>query len=487
MDEPEHPSRPSPVDGPPARPGEPVRGGQTVLAEHVEGGATMAVAQDPPPTDEAEGGGVGGALVVFVLAVGSALTFSFLCSIFESVLLSVSRGHVEAMARQGSRAGKILKGWKRHDIEVPIAAILILNTIAHTVGATMAGSSYEKVFDPSTTAYFSAIFTLAILLFTEIIPKTLGVTFANRLSGPVTLAVWVMVKVLRPILWITNAISKQLTKGHEKPVTSIEEIRLLAALGKSEGVVGPRFAQFIEGVASLRELTVHDVMVPRVSIAYLSGTKSLEENLEIIHESGHSRFPFTATGDLDDIDGIVLAKELLFLDHEGDEPLQWDEVKSPLVVVPEGKHLDEVLRLFQEQRKHMAVVVDEYGGTQGVVTLEDVLEEIVGEIEDETDRVERLIDKLPSGAYLCRGHAETRKLFKVVGLENKTEFVTVGGFVGDLLGHVPKVGDIAEYKRLRFEVTKASKRRAERVLVTVLEKEALPEKASRPPAAKDAG
>lgn len=455
-----------------------------VLAKYDAGESTTLVAQDPPPAEGAEGGGTAGAVVVFVLAVGSALVFSFLCSIFESVLLSVSRGHVEAMARQGTRAGKILKGWKRHDIEVPIAAILILNTIAHTVGATMAGSSYEKVFDPTTVAYFSAVFTLAILLFTEIIPKTLGVTFANRLAGPVTLAVWALVKFLTPILWVTNAISKQLTKGHDKPVTSIEEIRLLAAIGKSEGVVGPRFAQFIEGVASLRELTVHDVMVPRVSIAYLAGNRSLQENLDIIQKSGHSRFPFTATGDLDDVDGIVLAKELLFLDHDEDS-FDWAEVKSPLVVVPETKFLDEVLRLFQEQRKHMAVVVDEYGGTQGVVTLEDVLEEIVGEIEDETDRVERLIDKLPSGAYLCRGHAETRKLFKVVGLEDKTDFVTVGGFVGDLLGHVPKVGDVAEYKRLRFEVTKASKRRAERLLVTVMEKETVVTKASRPPADKE--
>ncbi|HHH31076.1 MAG TPA: HlyC/CorC family transporter [Polyangiaceae bacterium] len=457
-----------------------------VLAKHDAGASTMLVAQDPLPLEAADEGGGAGALIVFVLAVGSALIFSFLCSIFESVLLSVSRGHVEAMARQGSRAGQILKGWKRHDIEVPIAAILILNTIAHTVGATMAGSSYEKVFDPATVGYFSAVFTLAILLFTEIIPKTLGVTFANRLSGPVTLAVWALVKVLTPILWVTNAISKQLTKGHNKPVTSIEEIRLLAALGKSEGAVGPRFAQFIEGVASLRELTVHDVMVPRVSIAYLAGNRTLEENLAIIQKSGHSRFPFTATGDLDDVDGIVLAKELLFLDRDSEEPLDWAEVKSPLVVVPEGKHLDEVLRLFQEQRKHMAVVVDEYGGTQGVVTLEDVLEEIVGEIEDETDRVERLIDKLPSGAYLCRGHAETRKLFKVVGIEDKPDFVTVGGLVADLLGHVPKVGDVAEYKkRLRFEVTKASKRRAERLLVTVMEEEAPPDKASRPPANKE--
>ena len=331
-------------------------------------------------------------MVVFILAVGCALLFSFLCSIFESVLLSVSRGYVEGMARSGSRAGKILKRWQRNAIEVPVAAILILNTIAHTVGATMAGSSYEKVFDPSTTVIFSAVFTLAILLFTEIIPKTLGVTFANRLAAPVTLAVRALVFLLYPLLKVTSAISGMLTKGHRTPVTSIEEIRLLAAIGHHEGDVGPRFAQFIEGVASLRELTVNEVMVPRVSIAYLSAERSFDENIEVVRRSGHSRFPFTSSGDLDDVDGVVLAKELFFFEHDspdGAEP-EWSKLKQPLVIVPKTKTLDEVLRLVQEQRKHLAVVVDEYGGTQGVLTLEDVLEEIVGEIEDETDRIEPL-------------------------------------------------------------------------------------------------
>jgi putative hemolysin len=418
----------------------------------------------PEPPDVVPGAGT--AIVVFVLAVSAALVFSFLCSIFESVLLSVGRGHVEAMARRGSRAGKILKRWKRSDIEVPIAAILIVNTMAHTVGATMAGSSFEKVFDPAYTAIFSGVFTLAILFLTEIIPKTIGVTFANQLAAPVTIAVRVMVILMWPVLKITTAVSRLLTKGHRRPVTSIEEIRLLAAIGKHEGDVGPRFAQFVEGVASLRELTVHDVMVPRVAVAFVSGTDSKSENIARVRSSAHSRFPFTPTGDLDDVNGVVLAKEMLFQFHDDpDAEPDWKALAQPLLVVPETKHLDEVLRLFQDQRKHLAIVVDEYGGTQGVVTLEDVLEEIVGEIEDETDRVLALIDKLPNGKYMVRAQVETRKLFSVLGIEAKVDFVSVGGLVADELGHVPQVGDIVEWKNLRFEVTKASSRRAERILV----------------------
>ena len=384
------------------------------------------------------------------------------------MLLSVSRGHVEAMAKRGSRAGKILNGWKRYNIEVPISAILILNTLAHTIGATVAGSSYEKVFDASTLWIFSVLFTLAALFFTEIIPKTLGVAFSAKLAAPVTLAVRVMVAVLKPMIWLTSRVSRSLTGKGERPVTSVEEIRLLAALGSREGVVGPRIAAFIEGVTSLRELTVHDVMVPRGGVAYLSGSRSFEDNLAIIRNSGHSRFPFTPSGDLDDVDGVVLAKELLFLEHDlpEDAEIDWNELKSPLLVVPEGKHLDEVLRLFQDQRKHLAVVVDEYGGTQGVVTLEDVMEEIVGEIEDETDRVERLITK-KGGKLVCRGWAETRKLFRVLGIEQKVEAVTVGGLVAEELGRVPQVGDVVEWNNIRFKVTKASRRRADEIEVSV--------------------
>ena len=437
----------------------------------------MAAATEEVPEHEAAEAGAG-AVLVFVLSVTLALVFSFLCSVCESVLLSVTRGDVEKLSKTGSRAGRILKNWKSDDIERPIGAILILNTLAHTVGAVLAGASFVAVFPKyvtifhfpiSTELIFSLLFVLAVLVLTEIIPKTLGVTFARRLAAPVTMFVWVLTVVFSLVLKATGALSRALIGEHSKPVTSIEEIRLLAALGHREGHVGARFASLIEGAASLRELTVHDVMVPRGSVVFLSGTNTLDENMEIIRHSGHSRFPFTPKGDIDEVDSVVLAKELLFHDHDSDDDgeIDWEKLKEPLVVVPESKPLDEVLRLFQEQRKHLAVVVDEYGGTQGVVTLEDVLEEIVGEIEDETDRPEKLIVKRRDGTLVCRGWSEMRKLFKVLDLEEKVDAVTVGGFVASQLGRVPASGDSVTWEGLKFTVTKASSRRAE--LVEVVE------------------
>ncbi|MBM4377434.1 MAG: HlyC/CorC family transporter [Deltaproteobacteria bacterium] len=430
-----------------------------------KGEALTVQATHPPPEAEAhhlDPAARTTALIVLVASVSMALLVSGVCSVSESVILSVSRSHVEKMAKGGSAAGRILERWKRTDIEKPIAAILILNTFAHTIGATFAGTAFQQLWSGS-LALFSVGFTVAVLLFTEIIPKTLGVALADRLATPVTLVLRGITFVLHWPLRFTSWFAKLFIGEHRKPVTSIEEIRLLAALGSREGDVGHRVAGFIEGIASLRELTVRDVMVPRGGIAYLSADRTFEENLEVIRESSHSRFPFSRTGELDDVDGVVLAKDLLFT--VGGQ-VDWEAIKLPLLVVPEGKTLEQALRTFQEERKHLAVVVDEYGGTQGVVTLEDVLEEIVGEIEDEKDFEEQLIVARPDGVLVCRGRAELRKLFRELGVDEKVDVVTVAGFVAEELRHVPQVGDTLSWKGLTFRVTKANRRHAERVEVS---------------------
>ncbi len=402
------------------------------------------------------------AYVVLIVSVTVALIVSAVCSVSESVILSVSRGEIERMAKSGSRAGRILRHWKQSDIEAPIAAILILNTFAHTVGATFAGSAYQEIYAGS-VAVFSIVFTLVVLIVTEIVPKTLGVAQADRLAAPITLILASITWVLHYPLRFTSWFARLFVPENRQPVTSVEEIRLLAAVGKREGDLGPRFAELIEGITSLRELTARDVMVPRALIVFLSGGKTYEANLEVMRESGNSRFLFTPTGELDDVDGVVIAKDLLFAERDPAPSLA--ELKHPLLVVPESTTLDETLRMFQTERRHLAVVVDEYGGTQGLITLEDVLEEIVGEIEDESDSVERMMVKRKDGSYLCRGRTEMRKLFRVLELDEKVEAITLSGFVADELRRVPVAGDSFAWKDLRFRVTKATRRRAERILL----------------------
>jgi putative hemolysin len=399
-------------------------------------------------------------MLVFFLAVAMALASSFVCSISEAVLLTVTHAQIEALGK--SHAADLLRNFKR-ELDQPIAAILTLNTTAHTIGASVAGAYYGDVFDPKTLWIFSVLFTLAVLLFSEIIPKTLAVASAGTLAVPVAYGVAGLVVVLKPLLKVTRAIARLLRPSSAQPITSLEEIRLLASLGRTEGAVGKLAADMIEGVATLRELRARDVMVPRARVVYLSGLRTLEENLEVVRRTGHSRFPYTPTGDLDRVEGVVLVKDLMFTLREV-EDIELEKLATKALVVPSATTLERLLRNFQQERRHLAIVVDEYGGTEGIVTLEDVLEEIVGEIEDESDRVDPFVTKRADGSVVCRGWAEARAVLDGFGVEaDDIEAVTVGGLVAELVGRVPRVGDRAEWRGLEFVVLQASPRRAERV------------------------
>ena len=404
-------------------------------------------------------------MLTLALVVLWSLLVSFACSVAESVVLSISHAQIQALGK--SSAGRILRQFKR-EVDVPIAAIVAFHTVAHTVGASVCGAMYVDVFNEHTLWVFSLTFTVLVLVFSEIVPKTLGVTFIPQFAVPVAYGVRALILVLKPVIWLTNSFARLLRGGHQAPATSIDEIRLLVAFGRTEGALGGRLADMIEGAARLRELTAYDVMVPRSQIIFLSGERTLEENLSIIKRSGHSRFPYTPDGNLDKVEGVVLTKELFFALREKRDAVDFQEIAGPLVVVPTSAPLEKVLRTFQDERRHMAIVVDEYGGTQGIITLEDVLEEIVGEIEDESDRVDPSIVRRGPGFYSCRGSAETRKVFELLGIEEESEMVTLAGFVADLVGRVPRVGDSVEWEGHRFTVTRASARRAERVEVRKL-------------------
>ncbi len=403
-------------------------------------------------------------MLLFFLAVGFTLLFSFVCSIAEATLLSVGQARIEALARSGSRAGVLLREYKRNP-ETAIAAILVLNTVAHTGGTAVATDAFVTAFPEVHAAWFAAGFVVAILALTEILPKTLGVVHAGRLAAPVAYTVRVMVVVLRPLLVLTRQMSRLFTKRDDPQAPSLEEIRILTSIGHSAGAFGGITARLIENATRLRDVKARDVMVPRSRVAFLSATSSNEQNLELVRRSGHSRFPYSPTGALDDVTGVVLAKELLFALRKTQTP-DWSEILVPLLVLPESATLNHVLRRFQIEKRHMAIVVDEYGSTDGIITLEDVLEEIVGEIEDELDTEETHLIVRPDGSLLCRGIAEARKVFGKLGLEDvETSSQTLSGFLTEQMGHLPAAGETVDFRGFRFEVTKANNRRVERVRV----------------------
>ena len=413
-------------------------------------------------------------MALFITAVAVVLIVSFLCSMFEAVLLSIKPVQVEALGQTKPRAARLLAGFKRN-IDTPIAAILITNTAAHTVGAAVAGAMYSSVFDERTLWAFTIVFTLAVLLLTEIIPKTLGVSYARLLGEPVAYGIRALTFLLRPLVTVSERISRALRRDTPAPVTSVEEIRLLAAMGRSEGAVGMRTADMIVGATHLRQLTASDVMVPRQRVAHLSAAMDRREVMATIRQSGYSRFPFAPGHDIEQLTGIVMVKDLLYWMHDHPEgPIDWQGLVREPLVVPEVMMLTALLHTFQDSRRHMAIVVDEYGSVEGIVTLEDVLEEIVGEIMDESDRLVEDVWPQTDGSLNVHGSVELRKVCAKLGLPwaPEDEVTTVGGLVTELLGRMPVRGDAVEWNGSRLEVLTASERRPELISVRRLAEDA---------------
>ena len=407
-------------------------------------------------------------MLLFVTAVGVVLVVSFLCSIFESVLLSLTRPQIEVLSQRHRSAGRLLSRFKEN-MDVPIAAILILNTAAHTIGAAVAGASYQNVFDPRTLWLFSIIFTIAVLFFTEIIPKTLGVTYARRLAAPVAHGIRWLTLALRPLVILSEKISRSLRGDVQIPVTTSEEIRLLATLGRSKGAVGVDTAEMIVGATQLKYLHAHDVMLPREEVNFLSGEMNRAEAMEYVRNTRHSRFPFSPTRDLKDVSGVVLAKDLLYwLLQNDDEEVDWDALLQDPLVVPPTVPLLQLLRTYKETRRHLAIIVDEYGTVDGLATLEDVLEEIVGDIFDESDLPMHDIYEQADGALIVRARVDLRKLSAKLDVpwDPAIEPSTIGGLVTERLERIPVVGDVVAWKGFRIEVLRADSRRAKLLRVS---------------------
>ncbi|MEC8251896.1 MAG: hemolysin family protein [Planctomycetota bacterium] len=407
-------------------------------------------------------------MLLLVLAVSFSLVFSFVCSISEATLLSVGPARVEQLGQSGSRLGKLLQRF-RAEPDRPIAAILIVNTISNSGGAAIATAQFTTAFPGVSEAWFAAFFVVTVLAVTEIVPKTIGVMHADQLAIPITGVVQVMIVAVWPMLFLTRLLARCFARSEGRPTTSLDEIRVMATAGMSQGAFGKITGELIQNATKLRDLTAKDVMVSRDRVTYLSGNQPTEDNLKRVQRTGHSRFPYTPTGELDDVKGVVLTKQLLFHLRDREAP-EWESLLVDLLIVPESATLNNVLRKFQVSRRHMAIVVDEYGSTEGIVTLEDVLEEIVGEIEDESDTMPTLIIERADGALMCRGVAEVADVFEKLALQDvETESKTLSGFLSERLDNVPTAGAHVDVGGFRFEVTKANNRRAERVRVTRLD------------------
>ncbi len=322
-----------------------------------------------------------------ILSVTLAIVISAGCSLFEAVLYSAPLRYIEALASSGSRVGKIFKEF-RENIDKPIGAILSLNTIAHTAGAAFAGSAASTLFGHESLTYFSILFTLAILIFSEIVPKTAGVVYYRFFMPMVAYPLKVLVWIMTPAIWLSSLITRLIAKEKVQESVTAEELRIMAHISLKTGGIKPFQKEMIDNVLSLHHKMVKDVMTPRTVIFSLSEHMTLEEVSKLNTKWEHSRIP-VYDKDPEDIVGIVLVKDIFIQLAKGNKHMKLTQLMRPVHFVVELARLSEVLMEFLERKEHMFIVLDEYGGLAGLITLEDILEEILGrEIVDESDEVE---------------------------------------------------------------------------------------------------
>ncbi|OWY67433.1 hypothetical protein B7486_31250 [cyanobacterium TDX16] len=322
------------------------------------------------------------ALVVAVLIVISG---SALCSSVEAALFSVSTLKARQLAQSKNPAAVALLAI-RDRMNRPIATIVILNNIFNIVGSIAIARIAETVLGNTLLGVFSGLLTFLIIIFGEIIPKTLGERYSQRLALLAALPVTALTFIFTPLVWIVEKVTAPFTRKEKLPTTNESEIMLLAKIGYQEGIIEDDEAEMIQRVFMLNDLTAADLMTPRTALTYLRGDLTLAASRVDIINSQHTRI-IVIEDSLDRVIGVTLKDELLTAMVEGKRERKIVEFTRKVRFVPETIHADRLLRAFQKSRNHLVVVVDEYGTVSGVVTLEDVLEILTGEIVDETDRI----------------------------------------------------------------------------------------------------
>ncbi len=329
-----------------------------------------------------------------------AIGVSFLCSVLEAVLLSVTPAHVESELERKPRRARPLAEVKTR-LDESISAILILNTFAHTMGAAGVGAQATRVFGPRWEALIAVLLTLAILYFSEIIPKTLGATYWKQLSLPAARVIRWLMWLLFPLVWLSARLTQLFSGSAPAAAVSREELAALAKLGARHGALGPRESEMLENMLQLRHVRTGEILTPRTVVHGLEIELTVSEALGRLGDLPFTRLPVYRDS-LDQVVGQVFRIRLLEAERAGGGERPLADLVSPVFRVSTELPVMRLLDLFIKRREHLFLVEDEYWQTAGIVTLEDAVETLLGrEIMDESDTVADM-QALARNKYLRR-------------------------------------------------------------------------------------
>ena len=403
----------------------------------------------------------------------------------EIALITIRRTRVEQLVDEGSRAARRVHGLLQRPgrfLAVIQLGITFIGFLASAIAAVSLVRGLAGFFgqapplapfaEPLALVIVTAILSLFTIVFGELVPKTISLArpepIALAISGPIDWLARLLGPVVDLLTTVTGAVTRPLgIRAEAAERISAEEFKLLVERGGESGVLEAEEEQMIHAVIELGERRIHEVMVPRIDIAAVDVRSTFAEAVDTMIAGGHSRIP-VFEGSVDNVVGIIYAKDLLpFLKGEDQRPTVRQLLRTPFFA-PESMTVDDLLHELQRRRVHIAVVLDEFGGTAGLVTIEDLLEEIVGEIQDEYDTEEPLVVRLPDDQARIDGRASVDDLEELYDVqldeEEREEYDTVGGLVFHRLGGVPRVGDAVTVDGVTLTVESTDGRRVGKVL-----------------------
>jgi CBS domain containing-hemolysin-like protein len=404
-----------------------------------------------------------------LVAVAVFIALAAFLALAETGLTRTSRVKAVALEEQGKRGATALLRLMEHP-ERTLNPVLFLLLLCNTVAATLVGVVAAHAFGPLGVAVATAFEVVVIFVFAEAMPKTWAVQHSERAALIAAPAVSALVR-FPPLRWISGgliAVSNFILPGKgikQGPYVSEQELLAMADAAAQEEVIEREERTLIHSIIDFGDTVVREVMVPRPDMVAVESTAQIADVIEIAIAAGFSRIPVYGQG-IDDILGVIFVKDLIKAEREGrtDEPVS--TIMREASFVPETKRVSELMREMQANKSHLAIVVDEYGGTAGLVTLEDVIEELVGEIEDEYDVAESPIERLPGGDVRVTSRMALDEVNDLLGASlPEGDWDTVGGLVYGLLGHVPTEGEAVEADGYRLIAERVQGRRIGRVRV----------------------
>ncbi|PLX80727.1 MAG: transporter [Desulfuromonas sp.] len=405
-----------------------------------------------------------------LIALGVLFLLSAFFSGSETALTAIDRLRVKYLVEKKYPHADRLEGLLGQ-VDRLLTAILIGNNLVNIAASVFATTLLVTWYGSSGEWLTIVVLTPLLLVFAEVCPKTYAARNPERVSflvlQPIRLVLW----TLSPVVWLVNLFSRAMTllvpAEPSRPLISEDEIRTMISFGEEEGVVHEEQHRMLHGVFELSQIRVRDVMIPRTEVVGIDVESPFDKVLKQVQRARHSRFPVFA-GSLDNIIGIIHSKEILnYVDRPDDFELR--KLARAPYFVPESKRIETLLQSFRKKRIHLAVVIDEHGGVEGIATLEDVVEEIVGEILDEYDADEVLFRELGPGRYLVDGSCSIRTVNRRFLLDLSEEHATtLAGFLLRSMGRIPRVGDRCQTAGAQFIIARMDAHRIEEVELTLV-------------------